>query len=750
MPVHVFGIRHHGPGSARSLVQALGELAPDIVLVEGPPDAEDVLPLLAHEKMRPPVALLIYPADAPQNAAFFPFAVFSPEWQALRFALERGIPARFIDLPQANQLAILRAEKQQQENRPEEAPPIEEEGLSDDPLGALAHAAGYSDRELWWEQQVEQRQDATGLFDGIRMAMAELRNQGPVPKRRENEREAFMRTRIRAAQKDGFQKIAVVCGAWHSPALTESIPAKHDQELLKDLPKTKVSATWIPWTYSRLSYRSGYGAGVESPGWYHHLWESSAGAPVRWLARVARLLREQDLDASSASVIEAARLAEALAAIRGIPMPGLAEVNEAALAVICHAESAPMSLIRQKLEIGDFLGEVPADTPSVPIQRDLEAIQKRLRMKVSTEIKPIDLDLREENDRQRSALLHRLNLLGIAWGHEQLTSGKVQGSFHELWQLQWSPEFAVQLIEANIWGNTVESAASAKAVDSARTTQSLPELSSILNAVTLAILPLATDQILAELQSRAAVAADVRSLMDALPPLAHLARYGDVRGTKAEHILPVFRGLFERITVGVLPACASLDDTAAASMATSISRVEESVSQLDMEEYRQEWREVLSRILDSEGIHGLVRGYACRLLLDQHLISTEELARRARLALSPAVPPGQAASWVEGLLKGSGLTLLHQDELWKALDGWLIEFTAEQFQEVLPLLRRAFSGFAPAERRQMGGKVKSLGRESPSRPLRTVDSDTSLDHSRARRVLPVLAQILGVDVGEEK
>src|ERR1043166_6636278 len=106
--------------------------------------------------------------------------------------------------------------------------------------------------------------------------------------------------------------------------------AKQDADLLKGLPKVKVSATWIPWTYSRLAYASGYGAGIESPGWYDFLF----GVPqlpvsstpdkthasilsIRWLAKVAHLRRDEDLDASSASVIEAVRLAESIAALRG-------------------------------------------------------------------------------------------------------------------------------------------------------------------------------------------------------------------------------------------------------------------------------------------------------------------------------------------------------------------------------------------------------------------------------------------------
>src|SRR5262249_15786152 len=99
MSLNIFGIRHHGPGSSRSLRKALETLRPDCLLVEGPPDAVDALPLLAHPQMKPPVALLIYPPDQPQRAVFYPFAVFSPEWQALDYGLAPHIPPPFIDFP---------------------------------------------------------------------------------------------------------------------------------------------------------------------------------------------------------------------------------------------------------------------------------------------------------------------------------------------------------------------------------------------------------------------------------------------------------------------------------------------------------------------------------------------------------------------------------------------------------------------------------------------------------------------------
>ena len=134
-----------------------------------------------------------------------------------------------------------------------------------------------------------------------------------------------MRTQIRSAQKEGYKNIAIVCGAWHAPELTDQHTARDDNALLKSLPKVKVSATWTPWTYERLAAANGYSAGIRSPGWYDHLWAGKRHPFTTWMTRAARVLRKQEFEGSSASIIEATRLAEALAGMRGRPQPGLDE-----------------------------------------------------------------------------------------------------------------------------------------------------------------------------------------------------------------------------------------------------------------------------------------------------------------------------------------------------------------------------------------------------------------------------------------
>ncbi len=390
MTVHLFGIRHHGVGSARSLVAALTALQPDAILIEGPADAEHLLELAGDESMRPPVALLIYNPDQPRQSAFYPFAVFSPEWQALHYGLQHGIPVSFMDLPQKYLLALRPPEDGADPATRDAAALPAELRARLDPLALLAEAAGYEDSERWWDHMVEQRglADDGAIFTAIQEAMTELRQvvpNHPALAAIDPLREAWMRKAIRAAEKL-YQRVAVVCGAWHVPALAERGGAGADNALLKGLDSVKTAVTWTPWSYGRLARESGYGAGITAPGWYDHLWTTPRDAvTVRWLSRVAALLRDADLSASTAQVIDAVRLAEATAALRGRSLPGLDELNEATLAVLCGGNGEPLELIRKRLIVADRFGEVPADVPTVPLQRDLELTQKRLRLKPELE-----------------------------------------------------------------------------------------------------------------------------------------------------------------------------------------------------------------------------------------------------------------------------------------------------------------------------------------------------------------------------
>jgi hypothetical protein len=436
------------------------------------------------------------------------------------------------------------------------------------------------------------------------------------------------------------------------------------------------------------------------------------------------------------------RLAETLAALRDRPLPGLSELNEATQSVFCFGGDLPLRLIHEKLIVGETLGSVPEETPLAPLQQDLAREQKRLRLRPQALEDTVDLDLRKPNDLDRSRLLRRLSLLGVRWGETQHAGGK--GTFHEIWRLRWDPEFVVELIEACVWGNTIYDAATAFARDAADRANELPALTNLLDQSLLADLPGAVGHVMARLRSEAAVASDVAHLMDALPPLADVQRYGNVRGTDAAMAGEVVAGLVARVCIGLPGACASLNDEAAAAMFDRIVSVNAAIGVLQDEGRLAEWRGALTRLADQHGLHGLVAGRCCRLLVDAGAFTADEAARRLSLALSTANEPAQAAAWIEGFLKGSGLLLLHDRTLWRTLDEWLTALPKDGFTALAPLLRRTFSTFTSPERRQIG-ELARRGMTGVSRAA--IDAQPrpeDFDHARAETVLPLIARLLGM------
>lgn len=542
-----------------------------------------------------------------------------------------------------------------------------------------------------------------------------------------------MRQQIRKAAKDGATNVAVVCGAWHAPALTAPGPAAPDQRTLKGLPKVKIATTWVPWTYGLLARESGYGAGVDSPAWYDQLFDAAEEPVPRWLARAARLLRGEGLDASAAQVVDATRLAIALAGIRDRPLAGLDELLDATRAVLCHGSEIPLKLVREELVVGHRLGEVPEDTPMVPLQQDLTRLQRRLRMKPEAQPKEITLDLRRPNDRERSRLLHRLNVLDVAWGTPVEASGL--GTFKEAFRLEWYPALALELIHAGRWGTTVEEAAANRAVSAAAEQNSIAALATLADAVLLADLPDALAAVLHALADLAALDRDTADLLAAVPPLAGILRYGDVRGSDTSAVAGVLRGIVLRSSVGLPGAGVGADEETGTRLAELVDGVNSALALLQDTALTRAWREALKRVADGDRLPGTLAGRATRLLHDAGELTTPDVAGAMSRALSPGEDPERGASWIEGFIGTSGLILVHDPDLLGVLDGWIDTVRPDAFTNVLPLLRRAFSVLPAGERRRLGERLR---KDKGARHLKV----EAIDAERARPALETVAGLL--------
>src|SRR3954467_4190780 len=104
--VNVFGVRHLSPTGAWHLRRYLDAVRPDLVLVEGLSDADELIPQVTRAGSRPPIAMLAYTDSLPVRTLVYPLARYSPEYQAMCWAGEHGAEIHFIDLPSDVFLAL--------------------------------------------------------------------------------------------------------------------------------------------------------------------------------------------------------------------------------------------------------------------------------------------------------------------------------------------------------------------------------------------------------------------------------------------------------------------------------------------------------------------------------------------------------------------------------------------------------------------------------------------------------------------
>jgi hypothetical protein len=381
---------------------------------------------------------------------------------------------------------------------------------------------------------------------------------------------------------------------------------------------------------------------VRSPGWYAHVFAHPGSEGVaRWFVGAARLLRAEGLSASPDHLIAATRTASALAALRGRPRPGLAEVLDAADTVM--AGSVGVALIERELIVGDAIGEVPDDAPQVPL-RDYATAPGEARA----------------DRRCGTRFAHPLGRafgvapplpLGVPWGSVEEGRGS-SGTFRETWSLRWEPELAIGLIERAAYGTTVQAAATGRLLERAASSSALASLVAVLDAALLADLPTVVQPVV----ERGKPPTRPRHGRSRGAGPRQADAYGDVRH-RCRRAAPVFDGLVVRVMAGTVIACRSLDDDAAAVMVERLASVQAALALTDHPSRRGEWPALLAVVSERRDVHGLVQGRAARLLHDGGAWRRAQVGNRVSRALSVGTPPAVGAAFVEGFLAGSGTVL---------------------------------------------------------------------------------------------
>ena len=228
-------------------------------------------------------------------------------------------------------------------------------------------------------------------------------------------------------------------------------------------------------------------------------------------------------------------------------------------------------------------------------------------------------------------------------------------------------------------------------------------------------------------------------LMDAIPPLVNVSRYGNVRKTDSELVLQIVSSMVTRVCIGLPNAVTGIDEEASQRFLELIYQMQEGVALLQQEPITTQWQQTLQLIASNKNASSVIAGYASRLLFDFKILQGDELIKVFSFNMSPTNAPDKNASWLEGFLKGSGSILLVDHDLWSLVNEWVAGLDHDTFTQVLPLLRRTFANFTPPERRKLGERVKTGNKDLGI----SVVKETQLDVERAKKGIPIVLQLFG-------
>lgn len=698
---YLIGVRHHSPACAVRMPEWLESFDPEVILLELPPEFAAWLPWLSHPEAKTPLALAGATAD--DELFFYPFADFSPELAALRWAFEHKVPVVCCDLSAGLTTSGL---------------PRRLEGGEPERMRGLQKALGVEDFEALWAEKVESAAPGA-TAEALRQAalfcgwVQRLEEAASGIRARDLARETAMR---QVLAERAQSRVAAVVGSFHAAALLD--PPVLWEPVEASAESREIRTSLIPYSYDLLDSRSGYPAGIRDPRWQQAILTCGLRpGPIQeqvanFAVELCRELRRQGHPAGSPEAQEAVRMTLELTRLRGLPAPGRREFLESVQTCLAQGEllgrGRALAKALEAVLVGNQRGRLAPGTPRSGLLPHVLALKQRLKLPDGPETVRWD-PLRSPTDCRRHVALVRLAICGVPYGTHQ-DSDETLG---EVWRLFWTPSCEAMVELAGLRGVTLSQAA-AGALRASELT-----LVSRLKRAAEAGLPELVKSLLAELTKEFVHEASLPEVLAALTLLGRIER-GHVPGMpklpeENFDASPLLAAALRR--VDGLSGSESLDDVRALA----------ELLRLETPGLRLRWS--LQRMQDDGS--PLMQGAAAlaQEALEPHFPRGNELAEdgskdeslRSGRALVPTLrswlegPPGQQMS---DRLRGA---LVIASTLWQASPRLLEVFcqavdglSDEQFLTRVASLRAGFEVLSPADRERF---LQSLGVTDRPLPL---------------------------------
>jgi hypothetical protein len=739
-----FPVRHHSPAAARIVQQLIQEIKPTAIAIEGPSDFNEQISelFLPHQL---PISIYSYVQTSEiRRGAFYPFCIYSPEWQALQSANEHHLPVEFIDLPWAESLT----------NRTSQNYYSDESFSRSSYVDTLCQKLGVPDFDTLWDTlfEIDANMSIATYLERCHQFCYHLRTSEHQASSSDQQREAFMAERIKSLITKYPGKILVVTGGFHSYPLYRSIILNQDLPGISINPNPTPIAQGIaltPYSYDRLDNLTGYNSGMPNPGFYHAVWQqrskqntssetcikktdqtakSLTPSPLMgesWgegeprslpnlvdslLSKIITTLRQRQQIASTADLIAVKSLAQGLADLRSHPEIWRQDLIDGVIGGLVKEDTGrgsthPFLAAVQAVFRGGDQGQLATGTTLPPLVQDLHQQLQQLDIFPTAQKRSINLDLTPHAEstkhppRKISALFHSMRILGITGcdrtGGTDFTTRQDLVRIWERWQLQWSPEFDASSIEAAIYGATVAEATVAKLRESANHLQRNAEGAALLLLEAgLAGVQEFTPEFYPCLVELIRQDGDFLSIARSLKHLLYLYRYDEVLETKSKTDLATIlveafqRGIWLLDSLGI-----GEDGQELLKGLAGLLEAYECCGNL-LSNRRSEFLQVLSRVSQDTAQTALLRGGSIGVLWVLGAVQAEDIV----VTINYYCQPSSLGDFLTGLFHLARETTQRAPGLLLNIDKFLLAYEDNEFLEALPSLRLAFGYFTPREK----------------------------------------------------
>ncbi len=766
-------VRHHSPACSCQIKKIFADWKPDAVLVEGPDNANALLPVMLHEDTRAPFAIYYAYHDRAQRISeeqehykcYYPFLDYSPELVALREAHKNRTEVSFIDLSYGDILAAS-AERAAEGEAPR--------NYNDDYLltrnayiERLCEKTGLRSFDEFWEKYFELNglyEDSDVFFSHLSTYCALARQNTPTEVlQREGclAREQHMAARIAlqalhgcgAAKKHGEavsqkirdtakkQRILVITGGFHTPGLKERLSdenwgetVQYAKKIAHYVPNKDESVYLMPYSMEAADALNGYASGMPYTGFYQKIWEGLVSqeqqsydmAVLDFLVASGKEIRKQEGALSTYDEICAWQMAQGLAALREKPQTGAYELQDAVLSSYVKGEcnmtsDMPLRTLR-RLMTGTGSGALCtlADVP--PIILDFQNECKKFGIRTdSTLEKEVTLSIfSSKKHRRMSRFFHRMVFLRTEFARRvkgpNLQQRTDRSLIREIWKYKYSAQVFAALIDVSVHGATMEEAIVSLVQERLRQDTKADSAAILLTQVFEMGISSQIESVYERVHELILKDMDFYSIADAVKFLTMMEELGTLYESDLKFGALLRTGVRKLITL--LPGITRMQDEMLDAGMNALKLLYQITGRKGQEDTgeRADFYEALYRMQEDRQIHAGLNGCIHGILYgggqeDSHAVG---VACRGYLT-GTREQLLKTAVFFRGLFFTARDLMLMEREMLVMIDAFLGEVDEMEFMELLPQLRMAFAYFTPSETdkiaRQAAGLHRRTGRE---------------------------------------